>query len=304
MAVETKSVRSSTLVRTGLDRKPELSRFRESLRSLMRKPLGVAGGSLIAFMVFMAIFANLIAPYDPMEINSNKILKPPGYEHWMGTDDQGRDVMSRVIYGSRISLWVGFLAMVLGQLMGSVIGIVSGYFGGKVDLAIQRCVDIMMAFPSLILALAIMSVLGTGITSAMIAIGIVIAPGASRIIRGAVLSAKENEYVVAAKTVGCRNLRIMAYHILPNVAAPLIVIATVGLGNAILTEAALSFLGLGVQPPAPSWGGMLSGYARTYMQIAPWTPFFPGVAITLAVLGFNLFGDAIRDVWDPRLRGG
>src|SRR5262249_12729390 len=161
------------------------------------------------------------------------------------------------------------------------------YLGGGVDLAMQRVVDIMMAFPSLILALAIMAVLGAGITPAMIAIGIAIAPGASRIIRGAVLSAKENEYVVAAQAIGGRKLHIMMHHILPNVTAPLIVLATVGLGNAILTEAALSFLGLGVQPPAPSWGGMLSGYARTYMQVAPWTPFFPGVAITLAVLGFN-----------------
>jgi ABC-type dipeptide/oligopeptide/nickel transport system permease subunit len=262
----------------------------------------MVGGLLIFAMVCMALFASLVVPYDPFEINAGRILQPPSPVHWMGTDDQGRDVLSRVIHGARISLWVGFIAVVLGQGLGAVLGILSGYCGGSVDLAVQRGVDIMMAFPSLILALAIMAVLGTGITPAMMAIGIAIAPGASRVIRGAVLSVKENEYVLAAQAMGGRPLRIMASHILPNVTAPLIVLATVGLGNAILTEAALSFLGLGVQPPAPSWGGMLSGYARTYMQVAPWTPFFPGVAITLAVLGFNLLGDAMRDIWDPRLK--
>lgn len=269
---------------------------------IKRKPLGMASAALIALLVFTAIFANVLAPYDPLSAQPEIRLARPSWEHPFGTDDIGRDVLSRVLYGSRISLWVGLLAVGIGTFAGMIIGLVSGYWEGWLDLGLQRVMDALMAIPGLILALAIVSVLTPSTTNAMLAIAVVIIPGNSRIVRGAVLSAKQNPYVEAAQALGCRHLHIIASHILPNVTAPILIIASIWLGNAILIEASLSFLGLGTQPPTPSWGLMLSSTGRAFMEQAPWLAIFPGLAISLAVLGFNLFGDTLRDAWDPKLR--
>jgi peptide/nickel transport system permease protein len=280
----------------------QLSR-RQALWGVMkRKPLGIASAALIALLVFTAIFANVLAPYDPLSAQPEIRLVRPSWEHPFGTDDIGRDVLSRIIYGSRISLWVGLLAVGIGTFAGMIIGLVSGYWEGWLDLGLQRLMDALMAIPGLILALAIVSVLTPSTTNAMLAIAVVIIPGNSRIVRGAVLSAKQNPYVEAAQALGCRHLHIIASHILPNVTAPILIIASIWLGNAILIEASLSFLGLGTQPPTPSWGLMLSSTGRAFMEQAPWLAIFPGLAISLAVLGFNLFGDTLRDAWDPKLR--
>jgi peptide/nickel transport system permease protein len=227
----------------------------------------------------------------------------PGAKFLLGSDDVGRDVLSRIIAGSRISLEVGIIAVSIGTISGSLLGTVSGYFGGRTDLVIQRLMDSVMAFPMMVLALSIMAILGPDVKNVMIAVGIVITPGTSRVVRGATLSVKEAPYIEAAHAVGAKHLRILAFHILPNVAAPIVVIATMHLGSAIISEASLSFLGFGTPPPAPSWGGMMSGGARFRLEQAPWLMLAPGAAISLTVLGFNLLGDALRDVWDPRLRG-
>ena len=269
---------------------------------LRRKPLGAASGALIVLLVLTAVFADVLAPYDPLETHPEIRLAAPSGVHLFGTDDIGRDVLSRIIYGSRISLWVGLLAVGIGTVAGMLIGLACGYFEGRLDLALQRLMDAIQAIPGLILALAIVSVLTPNTTNAMIAIAIVIVPGNSRIVRGAVLSAKQNRYVEAAQALGCRHLAILGRHILPNVTAPILIIASIWLGNAILIEATLSFLGVGTQPPTPSWGLMLSSTGRAFMEQAPWLAIFPGLAISLAVLAFNLFGDTLRDAWDPKLR--
>ena len=269
---------------------------------IKRKPLGMASAALLLLLVFTAIFADVLAPYDPLATQPEIRLAPPSWAHPFGTDDIGRDVLSRVIYGSRISLWVGLLAVGIGTLAGMIIGLVSGYWEGRLDLVLQRVMDAVQTIPGLILALAIVSVLRPSTTNAMLAIAVVIIPGNSRIVRGAVLSAKQNRFVEAAQAIGCRDLRIIATHILPNVTAPILIIASIWLGNAILIEASLSFLGVGTQPPTPSWGLMLSSTGRAFMEQAPWLAIFPGLAISLAVFGFNLFGDTLRDAWDPKLR--
>jgi ABC-type dipeptide/oligopeptide/nickel transport system permease subunit len=278
-------------------------RVRALWTTMKRKPLGAASALLILLLVFTAIFADVLAPYDPYLARPESRLLPPGWQHLFGTDDIGRDVLSRVIYGARISLWVGLLAVGIGTVSGTLIGLICGYWEGQLDLVLQRFMDALMTIPGLILALAIVSVLTPNTTNAMLAIAIVIIPGNSRIVRGAVLSAKQNPYVEAARALGGSHLRIIASHILPNVTAPILIIASIWLGNAIFIEASLSFLGLGTQPPIPSWGLMLSSTGRAYMEQAPWLAVFPGLAISLAVLGFNLFGDTLRDVWDPKLRG-
>jgi peptide/nickel transport system permease protein len=271
--------------------------------SIKRKPLGAASATLIVCLVLTALFADFLAPYDPLSARPEIRLAPPSWEYPFGTDDIGRDVFSRIIYGSRISLWVGILAVGIGTVAGTIVGLISGYWEGWLDLVLQRIMDALMAIPALILALAIVSVLTPNTTNAMLAIAVVIIPGNSRIVRGAVLSAKQNMYVEAAQALGCRHWRIIISHILPNVTAPILIIASIWLGNAILIEASLSFLGLGTQPPIPSWGLMLSSTGRAFMEQAPWLAIFPGLAISLAVLGFNLFGDTLRDAWDPKLRG-
>jgi ABC-type dipeptide/oligopeptide/nickel transport system permease subunit len=280
----------------------EISRARALWRTIRRKPLGAASAILIAIIVLTAVFADVLAPYDPLDADPGIRLARPSQAHPFGTDDIGRDVLSRIIHGSRISLWVGLLAVGIGTAAGMVIGLACGFWEGRLDIILQRIMDAVQAIPGLVLALAIVSVLKPSTTNAMIAIAVVIIPGNSRIVRGAVLSAKQNRYVEAAQAIGCRQLRIVLTHILPNVTAPILVIASIWLGNAILIEATLSFLGVGTQPPTPSWGLMLSSTGRAFMEQAPWLAIFPGLAISLAVLGFNLFGDTLRDAWDPKLR--
>jgi peptide/nickel transport system permease protein len=280
----------------------EISRARALWTTIKRKPLGAASALLIVIIVLTAIFANVLAPYDPLDADPTIRLARPSAAHPFGTDDIGRDVFSRIIHGSRISLWVGLLAVGIGTAAGMVIGLACGYWEGRLDMLLQRVMDAVQAIPGLMLALAIVAVLKPNTTNAMLAIAVVIIPGNSRIVRGAVLSAKQNRYVEAAEAIGCRQPRILVNHILPNVTAPILVIASIWLGNAILIEATLSFLGVGTQPPTPSWGLMLSSTGRAFMEQAPWLAIFPGLAISLSVLAFNLFGDTLRDAWDPKLR--
>jgi ABC-type dipeptide/oligopeptide/nickel transport system permease subunit len=280
----------------------QVSRWYALWHVMKRKPLGLAAAGLIAIIVLTAIFADVLAPYDPLAAQPEIRLAAPSWAHPFGTDDIGRDVLSRVIYGSRISLWVGLLAVGIGTCVGMVVGLVSGYWEGRLDLVLQRFMDAMMTIPGLILALAVVSVLTPSTTNAMLAIAMVIIPGNSRVVRGAVLSAKQNRFVEAAQAIGCKDFRIIVTHILPNVTAPILILASIWLGNAILIEASLSFLGVGTQPPTPSWGLMLSSTGRAFMEQAPWLAIFPGLAISLSVFGFNLFGDTLRDAWDPKLR--
>jgi peptide/nickel transport system permease protein len=272
-------------------------------RLVREKPLGAFGGMLVLVLMLCAIFAHWIAPYPYDETNVRQRLKPPGAQFYLGTDNLGRDVFSRIIYGARISVTVGFGAVTLSILLATLLGVASGYFGGKVDVFIQRVVDAAMAFPPLVLLLSIMAVLGPGLLNIILVLGIIPSANRSRIIRSATLSAKENQYVEAARAVGASHLRIILCYVLPNIMAPIIVVATNALGAVILIEATLSFLGFGVPPPYPSWGEMLSGSGRSYMYKAPWMAIWPGVAISLAVFGFNMLGDALRDLLDPRLRG-
>jgi peptide/nickel transport system permease protein len=285
------------------DAPPEsIGRARALWDTIKAKPLGAVSAAVLVTLVLTAIFADVLAPYDPLAAQPEIRLAAPSRAHPFGTDDIGRDVLSRVIHGSRISLWVGLLAVGIGTAAGMVIGLLCGYCEGRLDLMVQRVMDAIQAIPGLILALAIVSVLRPSTTNAMLAIALVIIPGNSRIVRGAVMSAKQNRYVEAAQAIGCRHPRIILSHILPNVTAPILIIASIWFGNAILIEATLSFLGLGTQPPTPSWGLMLSSTGRAFMEQAPWLAIFPGLAISLAVLGFNLFGDTLRDAWDPKLR--
>jgi peptide/nickel transport system permease protein len=267
-----------------------------------RKPLGALSFAVIVLLVFLAAFAGVISPYGPYELGLDT-LQGPGAYHLMGTDEIGRDVFSRVVHGARVSLYVGLIAVTLGTLGGSLIGLISGYFGGWTDSIIQRLIDIIMAFPGLVLALVVISVLGTGTTKSMVAIAVVLIPGAARVVRGVVLSLKERPFVEAARAIGGTHLHILRRHVMVNTVAPVIILISITLGNAILIEASLSFLGLGTPLPKPSWGAMLAGSGRRYMEQAPWLALFPGLAISLTVLAFNLLGDAVRDLLDPRLRG-
>jgi peptide/nickel transport system permease protein len=254
-------------------------------------------------LLLCAVFAPWIAPYPFDETNVRQRLKPPGTQFYLGTDNLGRDVFSRIVYGARVSVTVGFSAVTLSILLATTVGITSGYFGGKFDVLVQRVVDAWMAFPNLLFVLFIMAVLGPGLLNVILALGVVNAANRSRVIRSATLAAKENQFVEAARAVGAGHLRIILLYILPNVMAPIIIIATNALGGVILAESTLSFLGFGVPPPHPSWGEMLSGSGRSYMYRAPWMAIWPGVAISLGVFGFNMLGDALRDLLDPRLRG-
>ena len=268
-----------------------------------RKPLGAIGGILVLGMIVLALFAHWIAPHSYDDSIRGARMKPPGAQFWMGTDNLSRDIWSRVVYGARVSITVGFGAVLLGNALATAIGITSGYFGGKYDMAVQRVVDAWQSFPFLVVILSLMAVLGPGMLNVILALGILGAAAASRVIRGATISVLQNAYIEAARAMGAGHLRIMLRHVLPNVAATIIILATIGLGGAILAESALSFLGFGVPPPYPSWGAMLSGSGRSYMYRAPWMAIWPGAAISLAVFGFNMLGDALRDVLDPRLRG-
>ena len=272
-----------------------------------RKPLGAASALILCGLVVVAILAPVLAPYDPYKFNLNERglpsrLQPPNAKFLCGTDPLGRDVLSRIVYGSRVSLIVGFASVAIGTLLGTLLGLVSGYWEGGVDQVLQRAVDTMMALPGIVLALAVVSVLGQSLTNIILVIGLVIAPGASRVVRGTVLSIKQNTFIDAAYAAGASSWRIVLRHILPNAFAPILIIASVWLGNAIVIEAALSFLGLGTPPPTPTWGGMLSGEGRRNLETAPYLAIFPGLAISIVVLAFNMLGDALRDLLDPRLR--
>ena len=268
-----------------------------------RKPLGAIGGAIVLGMILMAVFAHWIAPHSYDDSIRGARMKPPSAQFWMGTDNLSRDIWSRVVYGARVSVTVGFGAVLLANVLATAIGITSGYFGGKYDMAVQRVVDAWQSFPFLVVILSLMAVLGPGMLNVILALGILGAAAASRVIRGATISVLQNAYIEAARGIGAGHIRIMLRHVLPNVAATIIILATIGLGGAILAESALSFLGFGVPPPYPSWGAMLSGSGRSYMYRAPWMAIWPGAAISLAVFGFNMLGDALRDVLDPRLRG-
>jgi peptide/nickel transport system permease protein len=266
------------------------------------RPLGAAGGFLVLAIVLTAILAPFVAPYDPNAFDYDLLLAPPSWAHPFGNDNFGRDVFSRVVWGARTSLYVAIAAVSLGQCLGFLLGTVSAYIGGKTDLLMQRLNDLMLVFPSLFLALVVVAALGHSVYAAIFAIAIAQAPESARTQRAAALAVKGMPYIESARAVGCSDWRIIYKHIFPNTLSPLLVVMTAAFGSAILTEASLSFLGLGVPPPNPSWGAMLSGDGRRFMQEAPWMVVFPGLAITFAVLGFNLLGDALRDTLDPRLR--
>lgn len=265
------------------------------------KPLGAGGAAIAILLILVAIFAPLIATHDPELTNHKTVLASPSGEMFLGGDQIGRDVFSRLVYGARISLLVGILSVLFGVSIGFGLGLISAYFGGKADLGIQRVMDAIMSFPALILALAIMAVLGASIVNVVIALSAVFVPGAARTIRSQALSIKETDYVLAARAVGVADVRIMLRHMAPNLMATYIVLATISLGWAIVVEASLSFLGVGVPPSVPTWGGMLNG-ASKHVEVAWWVAVFPGVAITLVVFAWNLLGDALRDVLDPKLR--
>ena len=269
----------------------------------IRKPLGAVGGALILTMVIVAVLAPTISVHEPLAMNLQQKLEGPSPAHWLGTDDWGRDVWSRIAHGARISLYVGLMSVATGSAGGALIGLISAFYGGRVDATIQRIMDSMMSIPTLILALAIMAALGQSLTNVVIAIAVPQIPRANRVVRSQALTVKESEYVMAARSIGATDIRLILQHVMPQCVAPWLIIATAALGTAIIAEAGLSFLGLGVPAPAPTWGSMLSGNVRNYYSIAPWLAIWPGVAISLAVYGFNLFGDALRDVLDPRLRG-
>lgn len=269
---------------------------------IVTKPLGAAGGAIILVMMLTAIFADVLAPYDPHAMNQRVQFTAPSTNHWFGTDEFGRDLFTRIVYGARIALFIGLTAAFLGATAGALLGVVSAYLGGRVDLYLQRLIDVMLAFPLLILALAIVAVLGRSVPNVVLAIAIPIIPRTARIVRSNVMSIKENMYVEAARAVGSSHPWVILRHIIPNVMAPYLIMLTAQFGNAILVEASLSFLGLGTAEPTPSWGLMLSGSALSYAEKAAWVAVFPGLAISLAVFGFNLFGDSIRDALDPKLR--
>ena len=277
------------------------------LQFMLHQPLGAAGLAFIILMALAALFAPWVAPYDPLTVDYGAMLARPGAEHWLGTDSFGRDVLSRIIYGARTALAVGFLASFLGSTAGAIIGVVSAYFGGKTDMIIQRIMDVLLSFPIIVLAIVVVAILGKNLVlgvdiNLVIAIGIPMVPKVARVVRSSALAIRELPYIDAARTAGFSNLRIIFRHIIPNVVAPYLIMLTAFVAQAILAEASLSFLGLGVTEPTPSWGLMLSGAAADFYQQAPWMIVFPGIAISLAVFAFNLFGDSLRDWLDPKIK--
>ena len=273
------------------------------LRLFRDKPLGAAGGVLMLLFLIVGIFGPWLAPFGFNEISPADRLLPPSAEHWFGTDNIGRDVLSRCIHGAQLSVIIGCAAAALATLISTLLGIISGYFGGKLDLVTQRFVDAWMSFPDLVILIVVVSVIGPGMAQIIGTLGLLLGIGGSRIVRSAVIGTREHMYVHAAQSIGARAPRILWRHILPNVLPPIIVLLTTRVGTVILAESGLSFLGLGVPPPAPSWGGMLSGSGRTYMFQAPWLALAPGLCLTAVVYATNVFGDALRDLLDPRMRG-
>ncbi|MBI2856792.1 MAG: ABC transporter permease [Chloroflexi bacterium] len=271
-------------------------------RFARRKPVGFVAGLVLLALLVVGLAAPMIAPYDVTRLDATAKSTAPSGRHWFGTDPLGRDVLSQVIRGARVSIYVGIGSVLAGTTLGSLFGIATAYYGGKLDLFGQRLIDVLQAYPTLLFALALVSALGPGVFTVVAAIATALFGASARVTRSVSLSIKEETYVEAALAVGCSGKRILLGHVLPNCVAPYLIMATAGLGTAILSEASLSFLGLGIPLTTPTWGGMLSGLGRESMERAPWVALFPGAAITLAVLAANLFGDALRDVWDPRLR--
>lgn len=297
------SVANLTLDAAGeLDLAPRKTRWRAFVDFCHSQPLGAAGGAVIIVMLVVAVGATAIAPYDPLAVEFASMLSPPSAAHPLGTDAFGRDVLSRLIYGSRTALLVGFGASLLGATLGGLLGVISAYFGGRVDLYLQRLMDIFLSFPLIVLALALVAILGNSIPNLIVAIMIPMIPRCALVIRSSALSVREMPYIDAARAAGFRHSRIVLRHMLPNVMAPYLIMLTAFLGQAILLEASLSFLGLGVQEPIAAWGLMLRGAAVEFAETAPWMAIFPGLAISLAVFAFNLLGDSLRDALDPRLR--
>ena len=277
------------------------------LQFMLHQSLGAAGLAVIVIMAIAAVFAPLAAPYDPLTVDYGGMLAAPSWQHWMGTDSFGRDVLSRIIYGARTALAVGFLASFVGSTGGAVIGVISAYFGGKTDLVIQGVMDVLLSFPIIVLALTVAAMLGQKIVfgidvNLIIAISIPMLPRVERVVRASALAIRELPYIDAARTAGYSHTRIVFRHMVPNVTAPYLIMLTADVAQAILSEASLSFLGLGVTEPTPSWGLMLSGAAADFYQQAPWMIIFPGLAISLAVFAFNLFGDSLRDWLDPKIK--
>jgi peptide/nickel transport system permease protein len=275
--------------------------WKEAWQSFYKNRLALIGLGVVVFFIIIALIAPVIAPYSYKDqVLSDRMLAPSS-KHWFGTDDFGRDIFSRVIYGARISLWVGFFSVLGSVVAGTLLGIVSGYYGRWVDTLISRIFDIMLAFPSILLAIAVVSILGPSLQNALIAIAVINIPNFGRLVRSKVLSVKQEEYIVAARAVGMKDSRILFHHILPNSISPVIVQATLAIATAIIEAAALGFLGMGATAPTPEWGKMLAD-SKNYITQAPWTLFFPGMAIGLTVLGFNLMGDGLRDVLDPKMK--
>lgn len=274
----------------------------KALRFCRRQPLGTLGLVIVLVILFAGLTADWIAPYNPTANDFAAMTQPPSWSHWLGTDQFGRDQLSRIIYGARTALIVGFSSALVGGFAGLVLGVGSAYFGGRIDLVFQRILDVGMAFPLIILALAVVSIFGTGVENVIIAITIPLIPRCARVVRASALAIREVPYIDAARACGFGHVRIILRHMVPNVMAPFLILLTAFVGQAILAEAALSYLGLGVQEPVPAWGLMLQGGAEEYAATAPWIAVFPGLAITLTVFGFSLFGDALRDALDPKLR--
>lgn len=280
---------------------PKRSKLKDFLSILMVNKAAMVGAIIILFYILIGLFAPLLAPYNPYEIVLEDKLLPPSGDHWMGTDDKGRDILSRILYGSRLSMGVGFAAVAFGSFFGIILGLVAGYYGKWVDSFIMRMMDVMLAFPGILLALAIISALGPGLINVTIAVGAFSVPLFARIVRGSTLEVKRLEYIDAIRSLGANDFTIIFNHILPNILSPIIVQGTLRLATAILSAAGLSFLGLGAQPPSPEWGTMLSN-GRDFLFSAPYIAIFPGLAISILVLGFNIFGDGLRDAFDPRMK--
>ena len=304
MAVTSTSIGQDETAADLIEVRPKRSLIDNLKRFARRKPLGAISAVVLILLALVALFAPLIAPYDPIEQIPGARLLAPSWDHLMGTDNLGRDVFSRVIYGARISLQVGFIAIGLGTVIGMIIGLVSGYVGGKLDMIVQRFVDVLMGFPFIVLAMLLVVALGTSLVNVSIALSVAIVPRVVRLSRSSTLSVKEEMYILAASTLGVSLRRMVFVHILPNTLGPVFVLATGALGGVIVAESGLAFLGLGIPPPTPSWGGMLTVGARGYMEAAPWMVIFPGLALSIVVFTFALLGDALRDVLDPRLRRG
>lgn len=274
------------------------------VRLATEKPMGTIGGVIVVLFLGVGVLADLLAPYGIIDTNMRAVLLPPSGQYILGTDQLGRDLLSRIIYGARISMFVGLGAAALDAVLATIIGIISGYFGGKVDLVIQRLVDSVIVFPNMFFYLSVMALIGPGLIQVILVLGILSGIGSSRLVRSTVMAARNNVYIEASRSIGSSNIRTLLRHVLPNVFAPIIIIFTLAMGGAIIAEASLSFLGMGIPPPTPSWGGMLSGAGRRYMLQAPWLVIWPGLALSLVVYGINMLGDAMRDLLDPRLRGG